>query len=782
MVFQKPVAASRCDGGRWRSRVAMSTLFGVLFKYRPLVYQKGVLAFRPLWPWYVSAILALAAIMGAFMIYRRAAAISSPGWRLALSGLRAATFLLLLLIFMQPVLILHSAIPQKSFVAIVYDLSKSMEIHDGFGGQTRIEIEKNLLRTAGNPLMEALGRKFKLRFFRFAGSADRAAGFEDQPRHGNITDLERTLEQVAGELGSAPISGIVLLTDGADNHSANLSATAAKFRARGIPVYPVGIGSPDFARDIEVLRVSAPRRVLKDAMVEAEVSVRASGYAGRRARLTIKERDHVLQSQEITLGGDAEVKNYKVLFTSESAGPKVFSVRVEPFPDEVLSENNDQSVLIRVENEQPPILYIEGEPRWIYGFLRRAAYEDKNLRLVTVLRQSNGKLLRQGVESAATLEKGFPADKAELFRYKGLIIGSVEASFFTFDQLRMIQDFVSRRGGGFLMLGGRYSFREGGYINTPLEDVLPLSLRAGGPSEFQDVEFKVLLTGYGNDHPVTRVSLAEAENRKRWEAAPALVGLNPTLGAKPGATVLAQGVVPNARGQSPALLAFQRFGRGRSMALTTASTWRWRMGLDSRDNFHEMFWRQMLRWLVSDVEDPVGLETDRHSYSSDAAVVMRATVRDPSFIDLNNAQISAQVKAPSGQISTVQMTWDVNHDGQYSGTFKPAEEGIYEVSAEAFQATRSLGTAKTNFRVAESTEEFHNAAMNADLLKRLAADTGGHFYSPRDVSGLPEDISYINNTASRVEEKELWDMPFLFLLLVGTAGTEWALRKRKGLA
>ena len=206
------------------------------------------------------------------------------------------------------------------------------------------------------------------------------------------------------------------------------------------------------------------------------------------------------------------------------------------------------------------------------------------------------------------------------------------------------------------------------------------------------------------------------------------------------------------------------------------------MEQDSRDSFHEVFWRQMLRWLVSDVDDPVGLETDKHSYSLDEGVVLRAAVRDTSFLDLNNAQVSAQVKAPSGQVSTTPLTWDASREGQYSASFKPMEEGIYEVTAEAFQSSKSLGTAKVNFRVADSTEEFHNAAMNEDLLRRLAAETGGHFYTPRDVSTLPEDISYVNNGASRVEEKELWDMPFLFLLLVGVAGTEWALRKRKGLA
>ena len=760
----------------------MSTLFVLLFKYRPLIYQKGVIAFRPFWPWYIFALLASAAILGAYFIYRRTAGTIPSGWRFGFSALRAVAFALLLFIFMQPVLVLHSVIPQQSFVAVMYDLSKSMEIRDGPGGQARLDVEKNLLRSTQNPLLDALNRKFKVRFFRFSAAAERSAQFEDQPRRGEVTDLQRSLEQTVGELGSAPLSGIVLLTDGADNHSTQLDAAAAEFRARGIPIYPVGIGMPEFARDAEVLRVSAPRRALKDAMVEADVSVRAAGYAGRRAKLLVREGERTLQTQEITLGSDGEVKNFKVLFTCDSVGPKVYDVRVEPFPDEIVSENNDRHVLIRVADEQPLLLYVEGEPRWIYSFVRRAAQEDKNLRLETLLRQANGKLLRQGVESAATLEKGFPSGKEELFRYKGLIIGSAEASFFTFDQLRIIQDFVGQRGGGLLMLGGRNSFREGGYVNTPLEDVLPVSLRAGGTPEFEDVEYKVRLTGYGNDNPVMRVAASEAESKKKWENAPALVGLNPTGEPKPGATVLAQALMPKARGPSPVLLAFQRFGRGRAMALTTASTWLWRMESDSRDSFHERFWRQLLRWLVNEVEDPVSLETDRPSYSRDEPAVLRATVRDPSFIELNNAQVSARVKSPSGQVSTVQLTWDVNREGQYAGSFKPPEEGIYEVSAEAFQGSKSLGTSQANFRVAESTEEFHNAAMNEDLLKRLASETGGHFYRPEDVGTLPEDISYVEKGASQVEEKELWDMPALFLLLAAASCAEWALRKRKGLA
>jgi uncharacterized membrane protein len=763
----------------------MTAIFEWFFKYRPLLYERGTISFQPLWPDYVTWILIAAAIAGSFLLYRRLAGNLPVPWRYTLACLRAASFLVVLLLLLRPVLRLHSVIPQKNFVAIAYDSSRSMEIKDGPRGQSRLQLEQAILRPVDNNLLAQLTAKFRLRFFRFSGSAERTEAFADLSSHGGITDLERSLNQISNELASAPVAGVVLITDGADNRSKNLEATAAQLRARRIPVYSVGVGSSDFMRDVEVLRVTAPKTVLKDTTIEAEVSVQSIGYPGQRRRLVVLDRDKQLNSQEIMLGSDGEVKTYKVSFNCQSAGPKVYKFLVEPFPEEVIPENNDQTVLVRVEDEQPRVLYFEGEPRWEYGFLRRAILQDKNIRLVSLLRQADGKFLGQGEsESAAALAKGFPTEKAELFKYKAIILGSVEASFFTFDQLQILSDFVSRRGGGFLMLGGKNSFGQGGYIHTPLEDVSPLVLgqSSGAAPAFQDLEYRIRLTGYGLQHPICRLSLSEDQNRKRWESAPALIGFNPTFGPKPGAIILAQGTATDARGQSPILLAFQRFGKGKAVAFATASSWRWRMGQDHSDNFHELFWKQMLRWLAGDVHDPVTVTAEKHSYSPDDTAVFRAEVFDSAFLPLNDARLITQIKSPSGQFTSVPMDWDAGKDGAYSGTFKPIEDGIYEVSTEAFQGDKSLGSAKTNFRVSRSTEEFHNATLNSDLLKRLSKETGGRYYAPGDIHSLPEDISYIDKGSSRIEEKDLWDMPFLFLLLAGLLSTEWILRKRKGLA
>ena len=178
--------------------------------------------------------------------------------------------------------------------------------------------------STGNQLdAPVAGAKVQSPLFQLLQLRGTEPGFRDAAHQGNITDLERSLNQIVGDLAAAPVSGIVLMTDGADNHSADLTAAAAQFRARNLPLYTVGIGASGFSRDTEVVRVTVPKKVLEDTLVEAEVTVRSVGYPGN-GHASSYGTARQLQSQEITLGSDGEVKTYKIHFSSQSAGPRCF--------------------------------------------------------------------------------------------------------------------------------------------------------------------------------------------------------------------------------------------------------------------------------------------------------------------------------------------------------------------------------------------------------------------------------------------------------------------------
>src|SRR5262249_47983329 len=153
----------------------------------------------------------------------------------------------------------------------------------------------------------------------------------------------------------------------------------------------------------------------------------------------------------------------------------------------------------------PKVLYVEGEPRWEYGKVRAAMAEEKSVVLVSLLRSAEGKFYRQGIEAPEELVTGFPKTEEELFKYDAVMIGSVEATFFAFERLRNLEQFVSRRGGTLLCLGGSKAFDAGGYANTPMADLLPLYLGGQLKAEGESQTFKARPSDRQQDHPAVRL-------------------------------------------------------------------------------------------------------------------------------------------------------------------------------------------------------------------------------------------------------------------------------------
>ena len=205
--------------------------------------------------------------------------------------------------------------------------------------------------------------------------------------------------------------------------------------------------------------------------------------------ITVEDDGRIVSTQDVTLPPDGESATVKVRFQANEAGARLFSFRIPAQAGEQVTQNNVRDTLIQVNDRREKILYYEGEPRPEAKFVRRAVEDDKNLQVVILQRTAENKYLRLDVGKPDELIGGFPTTREELFSYRALILGSVEAASFTPDQLRMIADFVNKRGGALMMLGGRRSFAEGGWAGTPVGEVLPVTMEAA--------ESEVLLRAVG---------------------------------------------------------------------------------------------------------------------------------------------------------------------------------------------------------------------------------------------------------------------------------------------
>ena len=756
-------------------------LFELLFKYRPLLFEQGDFTFAAPGATYLVMVGVIVAAVVTALTYARVRGKSQPRDRLVLTGVRLAILGVLLFCLFRPILVLTTVVPQQNFLGILVDDSVSMQVADEDGASRRDFVAAAL----GGPeseLYAALSERFVLRFFRFDASTDRVDGVGQLAFDGTRTHLGQALDRAREELTGVPLAGLVMVTDGADNAQTSLTDSLLPLQAASVPVFTVGLGREAFERDIQLSRVETPRTVLKGASVVVDLVVTQTGYAGVTVPLQVEDEGRIVTSESVTLAGNGQPATVRVRFTASEAGPRIFTFRIAPQPGEMVTQNNLRQVLVRVEDRREKILYFEGEPRFEVAFIRRAIAEDENLQVVLLQRTAENKFLRLDVDGPDDLLGGFPKTREDLFAYSGLILGSIEANYFTADQLRMIADFVNQRGGGFLMLGSHKSFAEGGYAGTPVADILPVLLDPDASSEEPDfVELVVRPTRSGISHATTQIAETEEASAERWRDVPAVSSLNPITAVKPGATTLLEGESDG--GETRVVLAFQRYGRGKSVAFPIQDSWMWQMHADVPldDPTHENYWRRLLRWLVDGVPDPVEATLTSDQVEPNEVVEVIGEVMDPSFLGLNNGEVVATVTAPSGELIDLPMDWTAERDGEYGTTLTPHEEGLYEVRVEASREGELVGSGVTYFRSAPSDSEYYDAAMRAPTLRRIAEDTGGRFYTRDTVATLPEDISLVGGGVTEVNERELWDMPILLLLLVGLMGGEWAYRRARGL-
>ncbi len=756
----------------------LDRLIELVFKYRPVVFEQGELGFSPPWPAAI-AVLAVSAAMGAAVwVYLRSA--RTAGWsRAALLALRLSALAVFLFALLRPVLVVRTVEPQRNVLAVLVDGSRSMEIAD-LDAKPRSAFVRDALGPAG-ALRSALARRFSVRDFEFASTARRVANPAAMAFSGTRSYVGRSLQRTAEELAGLPVSGIVLVTDGADTSREPMADAIRALKSAGLPVFAVGLGRETLDKDVQIGRVDPPASVLMGATLVAEVVVSQSGYAGRSVPLIVEDEGQVVASQDVTLPPDGEPSTVRVRFTLAEPGPRVLSFRVGAQDGEQVTQNNARQALVTVKDRRERVLYVEGEPRFEMKFLRQAAAGDANLQVVMLQRTADRKFLRLDIDAPEDLAGGFPKTRDELFAYRGLVLGSIEATAFTADQQRMIADFVNQRGGGLLALGGRRAFAEGGYAGTAVADVLPVLLEdAKAAAEFVE-EIKVSPTRLGQTHVATQIADTEQLSAERWASLPALTAVNPVRRVKPGAAVLLEG-----KGASPGaqvVLAYQRYGAGKVLAMPVQDSWMWQMHatVPPEDLTHETLWRRLLRWLVDGVPERVTASVDRDRVEAGDAVAVTAHVRDGGFLGLNDAAVTASVTDPKGGRRDVPMSFVVDRDGEYRATFVADADGLYEIAVAARRGDEAVGADTAFVRAAPDDGEYFDAAMRAALLKRIAEDTGGRFYTASTASSLADDITYLGRGVTVVQEKDLWDMPIVLALLVGLVGGEWFLRRRVGL-
>ena len=746
-------------------------MFEFLFKYSPTVFENGELVLASGWPvWLLAAGVAAGAAAIAVSLSRRRDTLSVP--RLAAIGLlQVAMVAVVLTLLWRPSLSTQTLRAQENSVALLVDTSASMSYGEGEASR----LQQAVAALDGGAL-DDLAELFEVRLYAFAGASEAIDALTDVPAPGEATRIGSALVDVLREARSSALGAVVLISDGADNSGELDAARLAEIAGYGVPVHAVGVGRESIPEDIELESVAVSDQVMPGSRISAQVSIRYAEPG--EARLRVYDGDAVVASEPVTLPEGAGITTRWVEFDVGEAGVKDLRFSLDPLPGEGNVTNNTRYRTVVVPEARRSILYVEGEPRWEYKFIRRALDEDPAVRLASLLRTTPNKFYRQGIDSPDELEGGFPEDRETLFQYDGLVIGSFSAAGLTEAQQEHIRDFVSERGGSLLMLGGRRGLADGGWGNSVVAEALPVQLPDLDAASFMRVPVPVELTAEGQESLVTRLDADREANGELWSGMPDIADFQYVGAVKPGAVTLLEAEV---RGTAQPLLVHQRFGRGQVYVLASGGTWRWQMQLPSEDQRHETFWRQILHALVSATPERVVLTAERPYYVDEDEVVLRARVRDGGFEPVGNASVELSVSGDAiagdpAAAEPVLMQPVSGEPGAYEATVLADAAGLYRFEASAEVGEETLGRAGYSVRRATGVSEHFQIQQNRPLLERLATLTGGRYFTLGQLDELPETIQFSEAGIVERELLDLWNMPIVFLLLLLLKAGEWVLR------
>jgi uncharacterized membrane protein len=751
-------------------------MFEFLFKYPPSVFTKGSFVLLGQWPLWTLTLLLIAAAAGLGWIIwsrRRAIAPTMRGPRTAVVWiLQSLMVCLLLFLLWQPALSIATLRPQQNIVAVVVDDSKSMATQED--GHSR---KDQVVSTLNGGLLNSLKGKFQVRLYRLGDHLERIEKIEQLNASAPATHIGDGLKEVLADSATLPIGAVVLMSDGADNSGGIDLETISEIKRQRIPIHTVGFGRERMAHDIEVTDVQLPSRSLAKSRLEAQVTLHQWGLKGDKVKLSVRDSGKILASRDIVLAGDGAAQTETVPFNAGDAGVKNLQFAVDALPEEDNKNNNALTRVLYVDNATPRVLYMEGEPRWDFKFIRRAVEDDKSLGLYTIVRTTQNKNYTQTPDDKhPELKVGFPTKVEDLFDFQALILGSVEANFFTTAQQDLIQQFVDRRGGGLLFLGGRTALEDGGYDKPPFSDLLPVRL-PDHKNTFHRDPATPELTNAGRDSLITRIEDDPNTNVERWKKLPYLMNFQEAGTPKPGALVLAN---MKASGNTLPLLITQKYGRGRTAVFATGGDWRWQMLQPVQDMSHELFWRQLMRWLVSDTPTRVVTSISKPALYDDGRIHFRAEVRDTTYLPTSDAVVQARIVSPDGGAQSIDLHPDSLEQGVYSADWDAGRAGSYVAEITAVRGQQELGRNAITFRREDGVAENFHLEQNRDLLEKLSLQTGGKYYRPTDVARLGEDISYSDAGITIRETKDLWDMPVVFFVVLLLCCSEWVLRRKWG--
>ncbi|MEQ8764914.1 MAG: VWA domain-containing protein [Planctomycetota bacterium] len=776
--------------------------------------------------WLVVLVIVPGIIAFSWWLYAREGSTAPARMKRLLAVVRALTILGFLALLAEPVRQQFDETTIRPLLAVLIDDSYSMSAKEEYRDSASSSKLRRLTGIPSNrPLEEvprselvtkALGNKdtgilaeledrFDLEMYRFSSELQPIPSNEalKLEADGQSTRLGTAIEQAMGDAYGRDVAGLIVFTDGRSNAGTDPLEAAARARGNEVRLYAVGVGEPELlSRNAGIDWGLFPDSALVNQEVEFRVEVMTSGFEPNQiATLVLIDQleGTELARESIAVDGP-EPRQTRQFLSFQPTRPGEYEIVAKIIPpegDENPIDDQTSPQTLWVKNEKIEVLYVEGYPRWEYRYLKNALIRaDESLSTQCLLLSAD---LRFEQEHSADREdrilRQFPTDPKELFEFDVIVFGDVDPEDLHDDPqerekiLKNIKKFVEI-GGGFLMIAGE-NYAPRSYVNTPIEDILPVVIRnldrerQNVPTRY-DRPFRPRLENPYDPHEIVKLRTDPEENRRLWESEdfgmPGLYWYLPVERAKPGARVLARHPeTGNPRYGKHPLIVTTHYPTGRTLFLAFDSTWMWRKYYG--EQYHEQFWLKAVQYLAmsklrrSDKRYELTTKDNRTEYDIKEPITLWASVRDEDYEPLEADVQPIWIKTPKGRQMEMELPALPGEPGIFERELGEKEPGKYEAWIEVPGTAEKIS--HISFFVKVPVLETQITSLDQDRLREIALLTKGHYLRLHDLDQLSSAIEEkaISKKTLRSEE-QLWDRPWILFALAGLLGLEWILRKR----
>ena len=554
-----------------------------------------------------------------------------------------------------------------------------------------------------------------------------------------------------------------------------------------IPIDSIAVGRNIDKKGFLIRKIEAPDFAFLHGKFNFRVQIETQKLREIPCQLSLSKKTpgsshwKILSQFQFTPSSNYESFNDTFTAIAEQLGSEKYRFKLEAAGISPLK----REMAVPVIRQKYRIMYLAGRPSYEYSFLRRFIKKDPRRELVSfvILRNPQNPVFIPDNQLSLI---PFPAQNIflrDISQFDLFILENFSAQKFNLPAvyLESLANYV-KKGGALLILGGPNAFSQGGYKNTPLEELLPVRLSAQIPDFISELFTPRPISW---EHPLVNLYSDPNFSKTIWKNLPQLKGFGLFSALQPNSSPVL--IDPNQKmpsGDPLPILAVRKFGQGRVMVISANSLWRWKLQNAEKAqgrNFYDRFWSRVIEYMTrtlslshvrfSPIPDEITPIEPAHFFFS-------VFDNDFSPIPAGKATISVKWIKPGRTQQT--LTPQMIKPGSYEISLTGIPPGTNRIEAFAYRDSRLLGSDSISF---DWNPEKNNSPVRRTILKKISSDSGGRFFeikktSARDLlSLLPQPKRrYQIKRRLRPFESPLWLALSALILIL-----EWILRRKQGL-